>query len=411
MESSRSPRVARPGRGRRRLVGVGLSLALLLLADLVAGWTLFADGTWRRLRLAPYDPPRFSPAQDVEFERVVARLADPTAARAWMPFDRELGWAPRPDTRFGQYAYDGTAARVGNPEGRRAPADGAYRVLTFGCSFTHGDEVEGPEAWPAVLERSTDGLRVVNYGVGAYGLDQALLRMRRTAARHDPHEVWFGLLPAAALRATTCYRPLIRPWSNALAFKPRFDVGGADELELIPVDNPARGLEDVALLASDAEAFLTLMAPIDPWVAACEDAFAPRGSRLLHHLTVGRLWLTWRVRKAPRPGDALRGPGARAFAIQRAIAWNARREAEALGARFRYLILPGKPDLEALEAEGSAPWAPFTRELRELGIEVIDTSEAIRSMGPEAFVEGRGGHYSPAGNECVARFLLEHLED
>jgi hypothetical protein len=284
-------------------------------------------------------------------------------------------------------------------------------VLTYGCSFTHGDDVIGRDTWPAQLERAARDVRVTNFGVGAYGLGQALLRMRTTAAAQAPDEIWFALLPFAALRATTCYRPLIRPWSTPLAFKPRFRAAGPDGLDLEWIENPAADLADVLALTSDAGTFLDRMEPLDPWVARCADAFAPRGSRWTHAFATTRLWLTMRFRKGPVEDLALAGPDAPAFAVQRALAFAAKQEAQALGARFRYVVLPGKTDLRALEQRGSAPWAPFLEELERLGIEVLDLTETVRALGPEAFLQGRGGHYAPEGNARVARFLLEHLDD
>ena len=284
-------------------------------------------------------------------------------------------------------------------------------ILVYGCSFTHGDEVPGPEAWPAVLERMLSGARVRNFGVSAFGLDQALLRLRQTAHAFEPDEIWMALMPSAALRATTCYRPLVRPWSNALAFKPRFRVTGPDRLGLELVPCPARSPAEVVRLGSDASFFLERLGEIDPWVQACPAAFASRGSRLSHRMAVGRLWLSWRVRSAPKPLRALAGPKAQAFEIQRALAIQSKREAEALGARLRFLILPSWADLEAQSAGDREEWQPFLAELQRLGIECLDVSEAIRDLGRSAFTGGTSGHYSPAGNRVVAEVLAAAVRD
>lgn len=386
--------------GLALLIGVGT----LLLLDIALSLWVIRDGSLRGIRLAPYDPPRFHRGQDQEWQRLSLRLEDPEQPAARTVFDRELGWVPQPNTSFELYSYDDRGARIGNPSSPTDPSPTRHIAL-YGCSMAHGDEVANAQAWPAALERQVTGLRVTNLGVSAYGLDQALLRMRLTATELAPDEVWFALLPAAALRATTCYRPLVRPWSNGLAFKPRFLVVGEDGLGLELVNSPAQSPADVVRLGGDAEQFLELMVDRDPWVAARKTAFAPRGSEWLHRSAFGRLWLTWRVRSAPAPETALRGPTAQAFAVQRAIAWNAKLEAQALGAKFRYLILPAYSDLELQASDGREAWDAFATELRELGIEVIDASATIRELGAEAFTRGTVGHYSPAGNAHLAEFL------
>ncbi len=47
-------------------------------------------------------------------------------------------------------------------------------IITIGDSFTHGDEVIYEQSWPYKLENKS-GLKVVNLGVGGYGIDQAIL--------------------------------------------------------------------------------------------------------------------------------------------------------------------------------------------------------------------------------------------
>ncbi len=396
--------MSQPSKRRSRGFALKLLLALAVLAGLDQAVAFFAlgDGEVRGIRVAPFDPPRFHAGSDREWERLAARLEGAAAPPSRLPFDPELGWAPIPGSEFELYAYDDQGARLGNPQ-MEEPLE--REILVYGCSFTHGDEVTGPEAWPAVLERSLGDSRVRNFGVSAFGLDQALLRLRQTAPAFEADEIWMALMPTAALRATTCYRPLVRPWSNALAFKPRFGVAGSDRLDLELVPCPARSPAEVVRLGSDASFFLERLGEVDPWVEACPAAFAPRGSRLSHRTAVGRLWLSWRVRSAPEPLRALAGPGAQAFEIQRAIVFNAKREAEALGARFRFLILPSWADLEARSAEDREEWQPFLSELQGLGIECLDVSEAIRSLGRSAFTGGAGSHYSPAGNRIVAEVL------
>ncbi|HKX45463.1 MAG TPA: hypothetical protein VJP77_02060, partial [Planctomycetota bacterium] len=284
------------GRGRRRAAALGIGLALLVVGDQLALRTVLADGEVAGLRVAPYPSARFFAGQDQALAELREKLARGTPT--WMPFDRELGWAPRPDTVFDLYAYDSRGARVGNPESGRPGGAATLRVAAYGCSFTHGDEVDGPATWAAALERQAD-VRIENFGVGGYGLDQALLRMRRTLAPEATDEVWFGLLPGAALRVTTCYRPLVSPWSNALAFKPRFEPVGLDGLELVP--DPVASAEEIVLLMERPELFLERMLPVDPWVARRPAAFRPLGTSPWHHSALGRLVLTWSVRRAPDP--------------------------------------------------------------------------------------------------------------
>jgi hypothetical protein len=72
-------------------------------------------------------------------------------------------------------------------------------VLAVGDSFTEGAEVINKDTWPAQLER-TLRIRVINAGVGAYGVDQAVLNAERLLPILKPHAVLLGIYEHDILR-------------------------------------------------------------------------------------------------------------------------------------------------------------------------------------------------------------------
>jgi hypothetical protein len=93
-------------------------------------------------------------------------------------YDRTVGWAPNPGFTSARY-------NVGADGLRRMPAlaaDAASSppVLATGDSFTEGDEVDDDQSWPAYLQGLV-GRRVLNAGVGGFGLDQTVLRTEQMA--------------------------------------------------------------------------------------------------------------------------------------------------------------------------------------------------------------------------------------
>src|SRR6185503_20431904 len=89
--------------------------------------------------------------------------------------------------------------------------------------------------WPAQLEALVPGLEAWNYGVGGFGTDQALLRLRQAAATDSPAPLaalLVGIMLDNIGRNVNRYRPLW--YAEALpAVKPRYVLRG-DELELVP---------------------------------------------------------------------------------------------------------------------------------------------------------------------------------
>jgi hypothetical protein len=82
-----------------------------------------------------------------------------------------LGW-PAPSS-FGGEKYDQSGSRW-------IPAfveAGGAEVSLYGDSFTYGADVNHQQAWSNTLAKML-GVRVANYGVSGYGVDQAYLRFR-----------------------------------------------------------------------------------------------------------------------------------------------------------------------------------------------------------------------------------------
>ena len=160
----------------------------------------------------------------------------------------------RKEARAGSAAYihDPTLGFVNNPgysspeinfdaQGfRRTPllAPGAVStppILATGDSYTKGDEVADFEAWPAVLQELL-GRRTINAGVGAYGLDQTVLRSEQLVKQLAPAVLVVGFIADDVGRAE-----MNRMWGRE---KPYLELRGLEphgaELELrnVPVPPP-----------------------------------------------------------------------------------------------------------------------------------------------------------------------------
>lgn len=391
---------------RRKLV---IAVVVLAAVDQLVQYGPLSDGELFGRPVAPFDPPLFVAGQRESLERVRAVVAGDLVRHAdapFVPFDAELGWCPRPDSGAEPYRYDWAGCRIGGRELPRSKAPDVTRIVAVGCSFTHGDEVGATESWAARVDE-VDGLEVANLGFGAYGLDQALMRLERDGWPLEPDEVWLGLLPPAAWRVTTLYRPAQRHWSSFVGFKPRFVLAG-DSLRRVP--NPARELADVARLIEDQAAFVAAVSEHDRWVRRAPWAYAERGSHWTHHVALARLLSTLHERASRAPAGAFE-PGSETVRLLRAIVLEARRRSEEHGAHFRLVVLPARTDLEDRRSSGRAYWAAFTEELRGQGVEVVDVTGALddawRPGAPELWTAG--SHYTAEGNRVVADALVARV--
>lgn len=389
-------------RWRRRLA---LAALAVLLADQAVQWTVLRDGWLLGRRIAPFDPPLFNAAQREARERLVAlaRGERPAGPPRNVRLDPDLGWAPEPGFASGAYRYDAAGARVG-AAGPLAAArtPGVRRVVAVGCSFTHGDEVDGDQTWCSRLDAQRADLELANLGVGGYGADQALLRLRRDGLPLQPDEAWFGLMPAAALRVTTLYRPAERHQDPSVGFKPRFVLDGG-VLRAVPC--PAPSAEAALRLLTDQGAFVQACRQ-DDWVARSPAAFAPRGSHPSHWFAASRLALT-RLEAGGRDGAAaLRDPHSGTHRLLAALVLELRDSARAAGAGFRLLLLPDRDALRAAAA-GAPPWAGLVEGLAAAGVAVTDLTPALADAGAlqDDALWQPGGHWGPELHAAAARVL------
>jgi len=392
--------------GKRRFHRGWLVVApvlLFALADLALQIAL-SDGYLFGERIAPFDPPLFNEGHWDALERM--RDGRASGAPPRVAFDRELGWSPTPSSRHGDYEYDSGGAR----RAAREEAQGGHsRVLAvIGDSFTHGDEVGGDATWAAILDGERGDWAVKNYGVSAYGIDQALLRYRRDVAAIEAEEVWLGIVPAALLRVASLYRPVLFHTDPSMIFKPGFRLGEDDRL--VAIDNPIDKVEDAPRVLLDQEEFLRRVAPGEWFVQRYPAAYASEGSHWSHWSATARLLLTRLEGRGRWPAEHLLDGGSYLSRLVRSIVLTLRGEVEGQGRRFRLLILPDGRSLR-LRGKYGRYWEALCVELRGKGVEVIDLTDALDEAGvshDDRYWRPQG-HYAPATNAIVARHLSGKL--
>jgi hypothetical protein len=168
---------------------------------------------------------------------IAAPLVDRHVAKS---FDAELGWCRRPGEQGTDVTDRGTTHYTVDARGRRHNPDfggGPAPVACFGDSFVFCRLVDDDQTWPYQLSRLL-GVHVGNYGVGNYGLDQALLRLERELPTLEARVVVMGVVPETIARVHSYWKHYFE-YGNVLAFKPRFTLGPTGlELHPSPVRTP-----------------------------------------------------------------------------------------------------------------------------------------------------------------------------
>ncbi len=294
--------------------------------------------------------------------------AEPLNRVGRLEYHPRLGWIPRPGRFGGDWTSDVDA--FGLRSNGRSISTTSRPILAVGDSFTFGDEVDDSETWAAHLEAALD-TRVLNAGVGAYGIDQAVLRAEPLLDEYRPDVVILSFISDDINRTEFSYYPYGRGW------KPYFELAnGLLSLRNVPVpERPApRRLQSLRRVLGYSDLANLVLRRIAPrWWQGL-----PTIERIHHdgdNVSVALL---------ARLDSLTRNRGGQFIAI--ALATNGR-----IGSNARF---PG-----------------VIKRAKERGIQVFDLSTETLKLQSDTLQSlfRPGGHYSPAMNRWIAEHIAAFL--
>jgi hypothetical protein len=322
--------------------------------------------------------------------------------------DPVLGWRYRPGFRMDNDVINNQGLRS---ERNYAPVreKDVFRVAAFGDSFVYGNEVGTRETWTADIESASPRIEVLNYGVGGYGVDQAYLRYKQEGSNFSPQMVLIGFVPDDLRRVVNVYRRFISD-NEVPLFKPRFVLNGTD-IQLIQC--PVRSAADYDYLISKPD-HIRKFGVRDHWYkpAVYENPLYDLSATIRLAVAVG-------MRVYDRYFDPNRllknnkfNTDSEAFKLQISIFRQFSDEVRRNGAAPMILLFPDRYSVESVRSGSNTVYEPLASRLSEAGLSHLDIGEAFRSERaiPVESLFMPGGHYSPLGNQIIARWLLPKLE-
>lgn len=365
----------------------GVVLSVLLAVAVLEGSAFIAVRLLLRGRASFlfYHSPALAPS---EYEHYLA-IRDP-----------ELGWpAPRD---IGGARYDVSGARP-LPA---FPDPGHECVSLYGDSFTYSPEVTNADAWGNVLAREL-GCRVANFGVEAYGTDQALLRFERNQDDHAPVTI-LGFFVRDVLRNVTQYLQFDFT-TMPTAFKPRFVLDG-EGLRVIPL--PQIAPADLPAFVAHPERFLAHETFLPG------SRFGPARIGMPYALVLARLVMSERVRAriAGRPNWAdflTPGHASQGLEVTVGIMERFAADCRARDKQCLVVVFPAPSSYDYLAKTGRSPTDDLIAALARAGIDHLDLAPGLaRYLGPRPYPEllaSVEGHHNAEGDRVVATLVREHL--
>jgi hypothetical protein len=240
------------------------------------------------------------------------------------------------------------------------------------------------------------GLEVLNFGVPAYGLDQAFLRYLRDGRVFRPRVVLIGIYAEQVNRDLNVWRPFMTSEYGIPSAKPRFHLNDS----LVLDSNPLPSAAAYHGLIVQPESVLAVLGITDHFYHARERASA---WDVLASVRLAKL--TWRIWHEHREGtlrdDVLRGRGAGsrlAVAVLRQFVTRVRAD----GAEP---VLIGFPDaylFDRYRRSGERAEAVLLAALPD--VPAVDLYPVLSSRDFAPF-----GHYTPLGNRKVAEEIVSYL--
>ena len=396
-------------------------IAIVALASIELGSYLWT-------RVFPINPSR-------EFVKLDSSIID-----RFVTFDADLGHVPTPNTKkvdrdiTGKHyevicTYDELASRA-------SQFDTSIEVMgsAFGDSFCQCRGVQDNETWQAYLEAKT-GKRILNFGVGGYGLDQAYLRYLRIRDWDLGKMIIFAVSPCTIERVISVYKHYIE-FGNYLGIKPRFvEIDGQLQRVALPVQSKAdlqelaRCKRQIRALDENYEGYFKKYRPAFPfayfvlrnWKQYLIDiigivlgrqkwTFPAPVSTFLHQLKTNLV--------ADRRNEAYRRKNEyfrKLFAEKENFFISLVRECKKACEKDRraafLVILPDYTNISFMRNHEHYYKKIVERLRHEVGIPVFDSFEIFRDCDPqEIFLKDNySGHQTAQGNASLAEHLARFL--
>jgi len=370
---------ATPERLHVKIIGWLLIAGLLYATVELCAWAilktqLFENG--RSIRLEHLS----SALSEKQKQVILSALTDENPG---LRIDDDLGWV----------------APIRSPgERTKGKAKGTTRIVAFGDSYTHGAEVEAEEAWPFLLEEMLQGVEVLNFGVPAYGLDQAYLRYRLEGKQYDHDILIIGFIIEDADRNIGSFRPFQLGDTGIPFAKPRFVLDN-EQLRLIP--SPLRRADYPKLV--DADCAKTESGSIQNCTSRGLDL------DILSNLPSAQLASLLSDRTTRM--DISDEEKANTFNLAVKIFSEFYREAQANGTEPLILLMPMRVTLFDNEPAATSVFAAYEDFFEAHNMRFLNVTQTLRQTDPVNSLFKAWGHYSPLGNKLVAQAVSDYLKN
>ena len=347
-------------------------------------------------------------------------------------YDPILGWVRKKNTngfdkgKNGQVKYSIDSLGSRNISAKKAEQSSSL-IASFGDSYTFCRQVEDEQTWQALMSSHLK-THVLNFGVGNYGLDQALIRYNNTPLPNTVKTVIMGVVPETICRVHSYWKHYLE-FGNTLAFKPRFIL---EEGKLRFCENIIKEKNDFRILSKHLDSvkkhdeFYLKKYRSHQFKNSYLVSFFKHPKHnvaLVYHILKRKLFKTLGVDN-PRVENAaftviMKNNIADSHKMYEEIKYcellksliiQFKKDADRQGHEPLLVIMPQLTDLKSFKND-RIPYEEFYNNLKK-EIDVLDLTKSLLNENfSECYIDDQyGGHFSEKGNAFVSDKIIEHLK-
>jgi len=374
---------------KKLIFWVLLIVMMVLVLDTMLYWAMYKVNTTRNL---------FYERTDIDKERIAFWLQN--------SYDPFLGWDLPFDERN----------NLNTRRNEDYPIQDSYKIKTFGDSFTYGAEVEVKDTWQAIVEART-GWNCLNYGVGAFGTDQAFLKYKSNHIKTE--YTVLGILCENIGRTASIYPAFyMRAWAPP---KPRF-VMKNHAVELI--ENPISAPDSAFRLLDNG--FVERLKKYDYWPYYYEDVLHapaklvwPALYTIFSHLPFffERAQIEFKRKFNPSYEIDIQSykychlyeQPSEIFEVFTYLIGEFVALCQERGEHPIILVFPDQFSIDLMKKYNKNPYQPLVDFLNDRQYDFLDFGSMFVNEKYVSYYNTYNSHYSPLGNSRVANELIAFL--
>ena len=345
-------------------------------------------------------------------------------------YDKELGWVRKPNTNgIERGKYGNITYYIDEVGSRKNTITGETSIVTFGDSYTFCRQVEDSQTWQFFLSKEL-GDKVLNFGVGNYGADQALLYYQRQTTPITTKVVILGFVPETICRVQSYWKHYLE-FGNIFAFKPMFTLENgklAHHKNLIGNLGGLSDIDEAIKFAKNKDLFykskFRRFQFRFPYLLRYLLNFQ-RHSVLFYLLARKKIFSAFRIKNsnvenAPfskimldniKYSHDMYGSSYACNLLEKILVKFCD-EAYRRGHKPLVLVMPQLIDIKIINKQGNIPYSNFFSKINDK-VPVLDMTTYVNNSNVEDLYtdDMYGGHFSELGNKLVADKVLHYLKN